>query len=159
MNRWTGSWLSGPSAALDPEGRRAVAEAENQRWRGDRLGLPETGPGSVARPRRKLAALLVDLIMAALVAGLFTAPELPRNWSLLAWVLLTVVPVAVAGFTPGMALLGIRVARLGGAVRVGLPRAAARTVMIFFLIPAVVWDLDYRGLHDRTLGTVVVNTR
>jgi uncharacterized RDD family membrane protein YckC len=27
------------------------------------------------------------------------------------------------------------------------------------VIPAVIWDRDGRGMHDRLLGTVVVRTR
>jgi len=31
-----------------------------------------------------------------------------------------------------------------------------RTVLLAALVPAVVWDRDRRGLHDRAAGTVVV---
>ena len=31
-----------------------------------------------------------------------------------------------------------------------------RTILLGFLIPAVVWDRDRRGLHDKAAGTVVV---
>jgi len=43
---------------------------------------------------------VLDLLLSSLVAGAFTAPELPRNWSVLAWALLTVVPTAAFGMTP-----------------------------------------------------------
>lgn len=94
--------------------------------------------------------------MAALVASLFTAPEPPGNWSLLAWVLITVVPVSFFGFTPGMAVAGIWVARLDGATVVGVPRALLRCLLTLLLVPAVLWNLDGRSWHDRLTGTVVL---
>ncbi|MCX6405141.1 MAG: hypothetical protein NTW81_06575 [Actinobacteria bacterium] len=43
--------------------------------------------------------------------------------------------------------------------RVNTLRVIARIALIFLVIPAVVWDKDNRGLHDRLLGTVVVRSR
>ena len=34
-----------------------------------------------------------------------------------------------------------------------------RTVLLFLVIPAVVWDRDGRGLHDKIAHTVIVATR
>ncbi len=48
-----------------------------------RTELPEDGPGSIAQAAPRLGAFLIDVVASALVAGLFTAPELPRNRSLL----------------------------------------------------------------------------
>jgi uncharacterized RDD family membrane protein YckC len=152
VSRWTESWLSGPEAVLEPN------EAK-QRWRGERLGLPESGAGAVASTGRRVAAFLIDILLSAMVAGLFTAPQLPRNWSLLSWATITILATAVFGFTPGMAALGIRVARLDGSALVGVPRAVLRTALIFAVVPAVIWDADTRCLHDKITGTVVVRTR
>lgn len=130
-----------------------------QRWRGERHGFPQDGPGSIASVGRRTAAIFVDFILAAGVAAVFTRPELPKNWSLLAWFVITIIAVAVFGFTPGHAVFGLRVARIDGAKMVGLPRAVLRTALIFPIIPAVVWDADGRGLHDKATGTVVVRMR
>ncbi|WP_028922744.1 RDD family protein [Pseudonocardia acaciae] len=148
MTRWTGSWLTGSDEGGQRDG-----------YPGERLGLPEEGVGSVAGLGRRAVAFVFDLLLSALVAGLFTAPVLPGNWSLLAWAVLTVVPTAAFGMTPGMVLFGLRVARLGGAAFVGLPRALLRTVLLFFVVPAVVTNSDKRGLHDRAVGTVVLLSR
>ena len=99
------------------------------------------------------------MLLSSLVAGAFTAPELPRNWSVLAWALLTVVPTAAFGMTPGMTLFGLRVARLDGATFVGVPRALLRTALLFLVVPAVVTNTDRQGLHDRAVGVVVLRTR
>ncbi|SDQ06360.1 hypothetical protein SAMN04489718_0009 [Actinopolyspora saharensis] len=149
VGRVLGSWLSGPAAA------RESAEPQ-QSWRGERIGLPESGSGSAAPTGRRAVGFLLDIVLAALVAGLFTAPELPKNWSLLAWVLITFVPVAFFGFTPGMAVVGIWVARLDGSATVGIPRALLRCVLSAVIVPAVLWNLDGRSWHDRVSGTVVL---
>ena len=130
-----------------------------QQWRGERLGLPETGPGSVATMGSRIAALAVDAVVAFLIALAFTAPELPQNWSLVPWFLITVGMVSFFGFTPGMWLLGIRVARVDGASMVGPVRAIPRTIMVAVIIPAAIWDSDGRGLHDKAVGTIVLRFR
>lgn len=154
MSRWTGSWLPG---SPDQEGSGGTDGAQD--YPGQRLRLPEKGPNSVAGFGRRTLGFLVDILLSGGLAALFTLPEPPGNWSLLVWVLLTVVPTAAFGITPGMALLGIRVARLGGATFVGVPRALLRTTLLFFVLPAVITDADGRGLHDRAAGTVVIRTR
>ncbi len=146
----TGSWLSGARAALDQD------DTDRQAWRGQRLGLPEAGSGSAAPTGRRALAFLLDITFAALAAGLITAPDLPGNTSLLVWVLITVVPVSFFGFTPGMAVMRIWVARMDGASMVGVPRALARCLLTAVLIPAVLWNLDGRSWHDRLTGTAVL---
>jgi uncharacterized RDD family membrane protein YckC len=157
VSKWTGSWLSGPSAALEPGADSGDGTA--QRWKGERLGLPQSGPGSIASSGRRAFAILVDFLLSAGVAGLFTYPELPRNWSLLVWFAITIVAVAFFGFTPGHLLFGLRVARVDGVALVGLPRAALRAALVFLVVPAVVWDADNRCLHDKAARTVVLNVR
>jgi uncharacterized RDD family membrane protein YckC len=130
-----------------------------QRWRGERLGLPESGPGSVASLGHRVAALLIDAVLSALVAGLFTAPDLPRNWSLMSWFLITVVTLSLFGFTPGMLALGIRAVRMDGAAMIGPIRAVPRTILVGLIIPAAIWNADGRGLHDRAVGTIVLRIR
>jgi hypothetical protein len=48
---------------------------------------------------------------------------------------------------------------LDGRTFVGLPRALLRTVLLFFLVPAVITDTDRRGLHDRATGVIVLRYR
>lgn len=146
----TGSWLSGARAAQDQDG------TDQQAWRGQRLGFPESGPGSAAPTGRRALAFLIDIVLAGLVAGLITAPDLPGNTSLVVWAVVTVVPVSFFGFTPGMAAMRIWVARLDGTTMVGVPRALARCVLTMVLVPAVLWNMDGRSWHDRLTGTAVL---
>ena len=118
-----------------------------QRPRGAALGLPADGPGSLASFGSRVGAFLVDAVAAALVAGLLTAPSLPGNWSLLPFGLITVGTLVAFGQTPGMRLLGLRLA---------LWRAVVRTGLLMLLVPALVVDADGRGLHDRLTDTAVV---
>jgi uncharacterized RDD family membrane protein YckC len=121
-----------------------------------RAGLPESGPGSVAPAAPRLGAFLVDVILSGLVAALFTAPELPRNRSLLVFAVLYFGFTVLVQQTPGMRLLKLRVVRTDGPAPVGVWRAAVRTVGVILLIPAVLRSTDGRALHDRLTQTAVV---
>jgi uncharacterized RDD family membrane protein YckC len=103
-----------------------------------------------------LTAFVADIALSALVAGLFTAPQLPRNWSLVAFLVEYVVFAAAFGQTPGMRLLGLRLVLVDRPARVGPVRVLARTVMLALLVPALIWDADGRGVHDRLTGTAVI---
>lgn len=158
MSKVTGSWLSG-----------GIGETgdEEQRWPGERLGLPEQGPGSTAPRGVRLLALLVDLVLMSLVTSLFvdidvSRPDVMRQFnylSVLVWFVVTATMVALFGFTAGKALFGLRVVRLDGRPMVGPLRAVPRTLLTALLLPAALADADNRGLHDKATGTVVVRTR
>jgi uncharacterized RDD family membrane protein YckC len=136
-----------------------VGDAEppsQQRPRGAALGLPADGPGSLASFGSRIGAFLVDAVAAALVAGLVTAPSLPGNWSLVPFGLITVGTLVAFGQTPGMRLLGLRLAHPRAGERLALWRAVVRTGLLMLLVPALVVDADGRGLHDRLTDTAVV---
>jgi uncharacterized RDD family membrane protein YckC len=147
--RWTGTWLSGLSAA-------GVETRPAGSWRGERLGLPQTGPGAVAGFGPRSVAFLVDAVLSGLVAGLFTAPHPARWWGFLPLGVLYLVAVPLTGQTVGMRLLRLRVVALGDSPRLGVPRAIVRFALLCLLVPALVTDRDGRGLHDKAGGTVVV---
>ena len=161
MARWTGEWLSSSHTGLGADDR------EPPKWRGERLGLPESGPGSVAGGGVRLVALLIDLVLASLVTSLFLRPNLQDTalmqtynlWSGAVWLIITALPVAFFGFTPGMAVLGIRVARLDGATMVNPWRALVRGALTCLILPAVIRNQDGRSWLDRATATVVVRFR
>ena len=141
------SWLEGPGARRPPGPEQAYA--------GERLGRPPSGVGSVAGFGPRLVAFLLDSVMCAVVAWgvprepALTTPIFVAEVLLLTW---------LAGGSAGQRLRGLAVVRLDGSP-VGLPRAALRTLLLALLVPALIWDRDGRGLHDRAAGTVVVRTR
>ncbi|MDX2548348.1 RDD family protein [Streptomyces sp. WI04-05B] len=146
-----GSWLSGPRAAAEEAG-------VDFGYRGEQLGLPEEGPGSIARPGRRLGALAVDWGMCLLIAyGLLTDGynQATGNWALLIFFVMGAVTVGTVGFTPGKRLFGLRVVALDTG-RVNPLRALLRTALLCVAVPAMVWDRDGRGLHDRLARTVEV---
>ncbi len=76
--------------------------------------------------------------------------------TLAVWALQHLVLVATLGTTIGHRVMGVRVVRVDGAPYVGVLKALIRTALLALVIPAVVWDSDGRGLHDRAAGTRVV---
>ncbi|MEU1202210.1 RDD family protein [Streptomyces sp. NPDC005813] len=146
-----GSWLSGPRAAAEDAG-------VDFGYRGQQLGLPEHGPGSIARPGRRLGALAVDWGLCLLIAyGLLTDgyDQATGNWALLVFFALSVLTVGTVGFTPGKRLFGLRVVPEGGG-RLNPLRALLRSALVCVAVPALIWDRDGRGLHDRLARTIEV---
>lgn len=142
-----GSWLVGPEG--DPRGPSP---------RRDGLGLPADGPGSPARPGRRIAALFIDWFACLAVSSLIVGEHPMATVGVFA--VENLLLVATLGTTLGHRLLGLRVIRLGSPGRgaVGLLPALVRTVLLCLVIPAVVWDQDGRGVHDRAAGTVIVRS-
>ena len=150
MAREIGFWLSGPQSVGPGDG---VA--------GRRLGLPESGPGSLAKMGRRIAALLVDWLIAYGLAGLGMAvgifgSSFLATGVLLIWFVLGVVSVRLFGFTPGQYVLGMRVASVDNRLHVGTGRAAVRGLLIALVLPALFTDSDGRGIQDRITATAVV---
>ncbi|MFB6776249.1 MULTISPECIES: RDD family protein [Streptomyces] len=146
-----GSWLSGPRAAAEDMGA-------DFGYRGKRLGLPEEGPGAIAPLGRRFGALFIDWALCLLIAyGLFARgdQQAAGNWALGIFVVLSVLTVGTVGCTPGKRILGIRVVGEGGG-RLGLGRVIIRSLLLCLAIPALVWDRDGRGLHDRLSRAVQV---
>lgn len=153
VGKMTGSWLEGPGAA-------DLADDPN-RYAGQRIGLPPSGRGAVAGFGRRLSAIVVDWFVCQLIAGAITGHQLfskhPASpwWPLLILALEYVLLVSTIGTTLGMRLFGIGVRSLDGR-RLQVGWVIVRTALLLLVIPAVVYDRDQRGLHDRAAGAVAV---
>ncbi len=146
-----GSWLSGPRAAAEEMGA-------DFGYRGERLGLPQEGPGSVAPLGRRFGALFIDWAACMLIAyGLIARgdQQAAGNWALGVFLVLSLLTVGTVGSTPGKRIMGLRVVAEDGG-RLGTVRVVLRTVLLLLVIPAIVWDRDSRGLHDRLARAVQV---
>ena len=128
------------------------AMAENS-YPGERLGLPETGTGSIARPGRRIAALAIDWACAVVISIAFFSYDALATTVVFSIVQILFLPTL--GGSPGHRLLGLRL-QLAGGGWVGLWRPIVRTVLLCLVIPAVIWDADQRGLHDKAAGTVLL---
>lgn len=135
-----------------------MAEAPSTH-RGARLGLPGAGPGALAGTGRRVVALCLDWFAATLIvrAVFPTAPYGSTESALLVlavFALEVTLLTWVGGASFGQRLVGIMVVRRAG--RLSLPRSLLRTLLICLVIPAVIWDADGRGLHDRAVDSAVV---
>jgi hypothetical protein len=69
-------WLEGPKASLEGQGYEFG-------YKGERLGLPESGPGAVAGIGRRFVALAIDWLACVLIANLVLSGSrrLSCRWS------------------------------------------------------------------------------
>ncbi len=165
MGRVTGSWLSGPQ----------INGGDDVEYRGADLGLPQSGPGSLATGWTRVLGLLIDWVLAYGLSLLFTSLTSPYLGTIVlgVWFVIGVVAVSIFGFTPGQFVVGMRVLRVDlgtdrataevtgktAPAAVGIVRAVARQVLIVFLVPALINDYNGRALHDRATGTALIRTR
>ncbi len=130
---------------------------------GARLGLTPRGAGSVARVGRRIAALAIDIACAGLIGYAFFSHPLAGSgiavadpWATnLVFAAVQVVFLPTIGASPGHRLLGLRLVMVRGGW-LGLWRPVVRTALLFLIIPALIWDADQRGLHDKAAGTVLI---
>ena len=124
-------------------------------WPGKRLGLPEAGPRSVGRFGRRLGAVVLDWGIAYLLSFAFFRPDTFGFATLLIFGVLQVVFLLILNGSVGHLIFGLRlVPVVPGYLGVGRP--FVRTVLLMVVIPAVIFDRDQRGLHDKVAGTVLV---
>ena len=149
-----GSWIAGPKAALESQGA-------DFGFPGQRLGFPETGPGSVSSVGRKAVALMIDWLTAVVIAKSLGQSMDPSQSSLLVLEIFAaqvILSTALAGASFGQRILGIGVMTIDKK-RLPIPRILIRTALICLVIPAVVYDRDNRGYHDKAVNSVVIRTR
>lgn len=151
-----GGWLDGPLGG---------ATGADGTSRGARLGLPATGSGALAPLGRRMFALVIDWAACLAISAAFFHGDAMATLGVFA--IENVVLVGTLGMTVGHRLLRLRVVRLVRAVAEpagpaappappGLLAGVVRAVLLCLVVPAVVWDADGRGMHDRLAGTVIV---
>ena len=141
--------------------QRPAVDAAGSSYPGERLGLPEHGPGSVAGWGRRVLALVIDWIGSMLVVGAFIGVEvwtgqgLARWGPMLVFLLEASLLTALMGGSFGQLVCRVVVARLDGRP-VNLLQALLRTFLICLVIPPLVYNRDRRGLHDLAAKTVTL---
>lgn len=130
-------------------------ELEPSQWPGERLGLPDEGPRSVARVGRRVVAILIDWGLAALPAYFLVGGPHPELWNVLFFALLQIIFIPTIGGSLGHRIVGLRVVPLTGGW-VGVWRPIVRTALLCLVIPVLVWDSDQRAFHDKIAGTVLI---
>ncbi len=148
--RDVGSWLQGPEAVTGTSG-----------YPGERLGYPETGRGSLARPGRRFFSILIDWIICLVIARGFFGSEVAGTLVPVGILLAeNVLLVSTAGYTIGQRVLGLRVERVPGGGPIGLVSGLIRSVLLVLVVPPLTigWDPDRRGMHDLLSRSVTVRT-
>lgn len=137
----------------------------SESWPGKRVGLAQAGPGSLAGFWRRTAAICLDWLTAYLLAAALFGEEnefrrTVNPWAItLVFLVIQIASVGVLDGSPGHLIFKMRVFRLDGKNRTGFLRAGTRAVLLCLLIPAVIWDADGRGLHDKAAGTALIRFR
>lgn len=130
---------------------------------GKKWGLPESGYRSVGRLGRRIGALMLDWAIAYVIALIWlglpalTQPGAGQFATLGIFVVLQIVAIAALGGSIGHRSVGLAVMPLRGGW-VGLWRPVVRSLLLGIVVPALVWDSDQRGFHDKIAGTVLVRT-
>ena len=123
------------------------------RFPGERLGLPEKGINSVGRVGRRLLAVFIDWGIAVVVSVVFF--NYHPLATLMVFVGLQIIFIPSIGGSIGHRLTGLHLISLTGGW-VGLWRPVLRSVLLGLVLPALVWDSDQRGFHDKIAGTVLI---
>ena len=129
-------------------------------YAGQSLGLPETGPGSIARFGRRLVAIFIDWSMCQLIAYLLFKVELghggPGSFVPLAiFAVENILLLPTVGSTVGQRILGVGLMSVNGRPA-SIVQVLLRTLLLCLAIPALIWDRNSRGLHDKAAATVLV---
>jgi uncharacterized RDD family membrane protein YckC len=123
------------------------------RYPGERLGLPEAGPRSVGRVGRRIGAIVIDWAIASFLSFAFFRYD---SWATIAiFAVLQILFIPTIGGSIGHRVFGLRVVAVRGGW-VGVWRPIVRTLLLCIVIPALVWDSDQRGFHDKIAGTLLI---
>jgi uncharacterized RDD family membrane protein YckC len=124
---------------------------------------PNPRVGQIATFGPRFLAFLVDGILADLIGVLANGGfhnSSRQTWiPLVSFLLIELVFVAFAGQTPGMRVVGIGVLRRDRQGRLPFQWTLVRTILLAFVIPAVVADSSGLAMHDRAAGSVIIHTR
>ncbi|MBG6190677.1 putative RDD family membrane protein YckC [Arthrobacter sp. CAN_A212] len=136
-----GSWLGGSPSN------------HTNYWPGQGMGRPKEGPAAIARPARRVGALLLDWALSSLISYLFF--DYNSFATLGVFAVTQILLVGFFGYSIGHRIMGMQVQTVSGRPA-GYGKAAVRTLLICLVIPALIVDRDQRGVHDRAVQTVLV---
>ncbi len=124
---------------------------------------PASRRGTVASFGSRVLAFVIDGVLADLVAiaalGGFRTGGAQTLLSYLAFLLIELGFVTIAGQTPGMRVAAIAVLRADRQGRPAFKWVLLRTALLATVVPALFNDSSGRAMHDRAAGTVMVYTR
>ncbi|MGA4508238.1 RDD family protein [Propionibacteriaceae bacterium G1746] len=137
---------------------------ESPSYPGERLGLPETGRGSLATWRARVAALLIDwaACLVVAIASFGTSVMRESTWTaqmpLVIFFVEAAILTAFVGGSFGQVVARVAVVRVDGRPLVWW-QAVLRSALKCLVVPMLIVGMDRRNAADLMLGTVVVNRR
>jgi len=132
---------------------------------GERLGLPENGARSVGRVGRRIAAIAIDwassiavtMLLSGAAYGAIASSNAGQMTTLGIFIVLQIAGLWAMGGSIGHRLLGLYLVDLHGQ-RPAFWRPVVRSILLALVIPALVWDSDQRGFHDKVAGTILLRS-
>jgi succinate dehydrogenase/fumarate reductase cytochrome b subunit len=109
----------------------------------------------VGRIGRRLGAIAVDWGLSYLISFAFFRPDVYGFATLTIFAIGQVVFLLLLNASVGHLIFGLRLVPIVPGY-LGWWRPFVRTILLVLVIPAVIFDQDQRGLHDRWVGTVLV---
>lgn len=139
--------------------------SEPYTYPGEGLGLPENGPQSIARFGRRLIALSVDWASSILVVMLITGLSYldlassadGQLYILGMFVFLQTFGIWAMGGSIGHRLFKMYLVNASGG-SLNWWRPIVRSLLLALVIPALMWDSDQRGFHDKIAGTILLRS-
>lgn len=112
---------------------------------------------------QRLWAFVIDIVIADLLAIIVNGGyHVGGRQNLLnygAFLLIEIVFVTIGGQTPGMRMARIAVVRDADYGKPQLQWVLVRTLLLAFIVPALIVDSDGRAMHDRASGLRMVRTQ
>jgi hypothetical protein len=143
---------------------RVTFDGTQQDYPGQRRGLPEHGPGSVAGWGRRVLALIIDWALSMLAVSAFIGSDVWSGQGVARWAPLATfagevwILTSLIGASAGQLVTGVVIRRttLG---RLDPVRALVRTLLICLVIPPVIYNRDQQGLHDLAVDSIALKGR
>ncbi len=107
----------------------------------------------MARAGRRILAIIIDWTIALLISNVFLSGNSMATLAVFA--VEQILLIGTLGYSIGHRATGIHVVKPDGSAA-GPLAALVRTVLLCLVIPAVIFDPDQRGLHDKAMNTVLV---
>jgi uncharacterized RDD family membrane protein YckC len=106
---------------------------------------------------RRFGALMVDWMLAVLLSlGFFADPRVDPLPAMLIFIASYALFVGLGTQTPGMWVARLRCVSAVDGRPIGILRAAVRGLLRYLVVPVLLMDADRRGLHDRLVGSVLI---
>lgn len=107
--------------------------------------------------KRRTLALMIDWGISVTVSMIFFGYDALAN--VMIFLSINIIFIPTIGGTIGHRLMGLWLVSVQHDGWVGVVRPSIRTFLLCCVIPALIWDSDQRGFHDKIAGTKLVQQK